>query len=848
MDAMSAPSEAGSATAAALKFERRAEAFEVERFAGLTGFQSAREAAKMQQRFEAEEKKRIEAEERADDLWQVEYYVFLSVFALYALTTAPSVAGGDSGELLAESCSLGTAHPPGYPLFTLLYHIPLTYMPGLNPAMWANLFTAMLGAGASAVVCAITRESLRCGGQTGRSITGAAAGYLFAFSPLVWQYHCTSEVFALNNLLVALLVHRALLYARRRKVTDLRIASLLTGLALSNQHTAILFIVPLGARALSIATPQLKKRPREVIVLGLYGLTGLSPYAYLPLSKPKQGGWGHVRTLRGFMHHFLRRDYGTLRLYSGRVGSGESLMERIQAWYTSISYVQGPLPYALPVLALLGSLLLLYLPPPQQQIADDVSSQGGRKSAKARRRARVQEYNQQRRAEKGTKKSIRVAARGCRESLALLLGALGFYLLAFHALSNLPLSDPLLYGIHARFWMQPHLALCCFAGLGIEGFVRMCGRKSVPLVVVLVALQIRVGLEPSGLSPGAPGGLYSRSLGLHTAHPAHFFGDYARALLKPLPQNALLLINYDQQWTSIRYVQQCEGFRKDVTTINLAMTTYQWWHAKRDLYPEVIFPGTHYARDPSKSTGYSIGQFFDANYERRTGGIFLGGTLSFPDQEYKERYEFVPYGLVSVLSRKERPPSLEAYVLESRQAWATALNEMRRLPLDPQHNSEETWEWTIAREFFTHIADRAAYVLESVLRDDVHDATYLYEAAMWFETLYRYDRNMTTANVKNMGLAHVHLVRSTKGKAPPPTVPDILGNSGLLHDEQQSFAELHPQSITADWKTWSSARFQVGWGDFLSRPEAVKDPQYETIRDLYAKVTTASRTMGTTRS
>ena len=67
MDAMSAPSEAGSATAAALKFERRAEEFEVKRFAGLTGFQSAREVAKMQQRHEAEEKKRIEAEARADD-------------------------------------------------------------------------------------------------------------------------------------------------------------------------------------------------------------------------------------------------------------------------------------------------------------------------------------------------------------------------------------------------------------------------------------------------------------------------------------------------------------------------------------------------------------------------------------------------------------------------------------------------------------------------------------------------------------------------------------------------------------------------------------------------------------
>ena len=49
----------------------------------------------MQQRAEAEEKKRLDAEERADDAWAVEWYVFFSVFALYALTTAPSVAGGD---------------------------------------------------------------------------------------------------------------------------------------------------------------------------------------------------------------------------------------------------------------------------------------------------------------------------------------------------------------------------------------------------------------------------------------------------------------------------------------------------------------------------------------------------------------------------------------------------------------------------------------------------------------------------------------------------------------------------------------------------------------------------------
>ena len=102
---------------------------------------------------------------------------------------------------------------------------------------------------------------------------------------------------------------------------------------------------------------------------------------------------------------------------------------------------------------------------------------------------------------------------------------------------------------------------------------------------------------------------------------------------------------------------------------------------------------------------------------------------------------------------------------------------------------------------------------------------------------------MTTPNVKNMGLAHVHLVRSTKAPkgSLPPAVPDPLGDSKLLSDDMRTFRELHPAATGTEWKTWASTRFQVGWGDFLSRPDARDDAQYETIRDLYAKVTTASR-------
>ncbi|MFP8875042.1 MAG: DUF2723 domain-containing protein, partial [Myxococcota bacterium] len=39
--------------------------------------------------------------------------------ALYGATLAPSVPGGDSGELIAAAYRGGIPHPPGYPLYMM---------------------------------------------------------------------------------------------------------------------------------------------------------------------------------------------------------------------------------------------------------------------------------------------------------------------------------------------------------------------------------------------------------------------------------------------------------------------------------------------------------------------------------------------------------------------------------------------------------------------------------------------------------------------------------------------------------------------------------------------------------
>ena len=66
---------------------------------------------------------------------------FLSL-GVYMSSLYPSIAGGDSGELVAESCHLGVSHPPGYPLFNMLVYI-VTQLPFPKSAAWkANMFAA----------------------------------------------------------------------------------------------------------------------------------------------------------------------------------------------------------------------------------------------------------------------------------------------------------------------------------------------------------------------------------------------------------------------------------------------------------------------------------------------------------------------------------------------------------------------------------------------------------------------------------------------------------------------------------------------------------------------------------
>lgn len=58
-----------------------------------------------------------------------------------------------SNPVLHLSLPPQVAHPPGYPLFTLLSHLAMRLLPWISPAHSANLMSSLLGSAACGALC-----------------------------------------------------------------------------------------------------------------------------------------------------------------------------------------------------------------------------------------------------------------------------------------------------------------------------------------------------------------------------------------------------------------------------------------------------------------------------------------------------------------------------------------------------------------------------------------------------------------------------------------------------------------------------------------------------------------------
>jgi hypothetical protein len=264
---------------------------------------------------------------------------FAVPLAVYLRTLARDVTFIDSGELAAAAATLGIAHPPGYPLFTLLGHL-LAQVPAGPVIFRVGLLSALATAAASWLTW---RAALGLTAPSRVQPWAALGGALLAaFSLTVWSQAVIVEVYALQAALTMAFVAVAL----GTWHADLRLLSLLLGLTLVNHLTGVLLAPTFAIAAWLMIRAQ--GRPWRV----LWVLPPLSLYLYLPL-RSRLGpalNWDYPETPHRLLVHVTARHYqGFLGLRGLRLPELDRFLSRqLPAEATLI----------LPLLAVLGVVVL----------------------------------------------------------------------------------------------------------------------------------------------------------------------------------------------------------------------------------------------------------------------------------------------------------------------------------------------------------------------------------------------------------------------------------------------------------------------------------------------------------
>lgn len=275
---------------------------------------------------------------------------FAAALVLYVRTLLPGVGFGDWADAQLNPVRLGIMHPTGYPLYVLVGKL-FSLIPVESVAYRANLLSAVTMA---AVVGVVVLIAVRLGV---RPVIAVGAALCLAVTGTVWQEATFSEMNGLHLLLVALLLHRALVWREKRRDRDLLLGALIGGLCVSNHGLAITVVPLVFLFVLADARREIARRPVVLVkAAGAFAL-GLLPYLYLPLramAGPSEL-FGAFLTWDGFYDHVtgeqFRSDMHFLSTES--VGAALAAAPKVVEHLVSVSNV------VLIVVAVAGIAILL---------------------------------------------------------------------------------------------------------------------------------------------------------------------------------------------------------------------------------------------------------------------------------------------------------------------------------------------------------------------------------------------------------------------------------------------------------------------------------------------------------
>ena len=287
--------------------------------------------------------------------------VFALSLIVYLATLAPAIPPGfDSAELISACASGGIAHPPGYPLYTMLGWL-LCSLKLAASALTMNAFSAFC----SAAACACLAFGLALMFNSGWGALVGALSFGFALSP--WRMAVGAEVFALHLFFLSLLAALAAVYQKAPscRFFTLCVISFVLGLSFSHHHITALFIPGLVVflylssqseqsvlssrnkqKAASCSHVKCSRFATCTIAL-LCFMLGLLPYLWLIFrarfladhAEPFVAfNWGNPSTWENFYWVISRSGYGSLQL--SVKGEGASGAASLIYWLCSLVFKQ----------------------------------------------------------------------------------------------------------------------------------------------------------------------------------------------------------------------------------------------------------------------------------------------------------------------------------------------------------------------------------------------------------------------------------------------------------------------------------------------------------------------------
>jgi hypothetical protein len=469
---------------------------------------------------------------------------------LFSLTRTDAIQAADSGELVTAACTLGVAHPPGYPVYVLLGHL-FCALPWSTPA--GRLAAMSVVSGVWTLLLVYATVVLLSKNRWAASV----AALTLATGSLFWRYSSLAEVFTLNAALCATLIYLTLRFSEEKRAPHRWLwagaSGLCAGLAFGTHHSAV-FVFPLLATALLEERPWRGIAAAKPLLAALGGAAiGLLPYLQLVLSDPLTlPRWGDPSTLKGFLHHVLRRDYGTFAL---ALDAKPATWENLRHFAGKMWSQQPELFWPISLLALVG-LALQGLGP----------RRGGRRLAPC--------------------PSLSRAMAICLGLLPLLAGP--FFIGRFNIRPE---------GVGAqvveRFYILPLMLLALGLGWGLAllDSLLLSGRQRDPAAKEPLLAPAAPALEAPPSPPrhiGRPrlwqtlAFIIVALAGLRSIEGAdvsqnYVFEDYGHNLLTAAEPNALVLGLGDVELFSTLYQRQLLNYRRDVLYVDLKMLLYPWY-------------------------------------------------------------------------------------------------------------------------------------------------------------------------------------------------------------------------------------------------------------------------------